>query len=614
MRPEPRWPPAIEGHVDLSTAAASATAIERPGDRASTRRIAVVVTVYLAIVVAATILPLVFTRNPWPDRSPELQAYRLVLWLLWLAVLVETMRRHPASPMWRLVFAYVVAANFSYFAYLPSSHVATVANLVGTMYIPILVHLLLAFPTGHLKAGWDRAIVGFYYVEIIAFSLAVSAVDDLPPDPRCVPNCYENLLFLWSNPELYEALRIASVIVPVAAIPLVFARLWVHWRDARWVGRRAILPVLIASPVIGFSMALDYSADRFSIGPLSDFYSSAVGPVPELVLPLALLAGMLRLRLGKGRTAELLVDLGRGVPIGGLQDRLATTLGDPTLQLVFPAPAGEGFVDASGREVDVEASDSTRAITRLEHDDELLGLLIHDPDLDNEDPGLLEAVGSAATLALENERLAAQVRAQLEEVRASRARIVEAGDAERRRVERDLHDGAQQRLVAIALRLQTARETSAGATEILDDATAELRVAIDEVRSLARGLHPTILTEAGLAAAIEALAERAPFAVTTDVIETRYPPTIEATAYFVIAEALTNVARHADATEALVTVTERDRRLVVIVRDFGRGGAGQGKGSGLKGLEDRLAALGGTLRVDSRPGAGTILTAELPLI
>jgi signal transduction histidine kinase len=252
-------------------------------------------------------------------------------------------------------------------------------------------------------------------------------------------------------------------------------------------------------------------------------------------------------------------------------------------------------------------------VTRLEHDGELLGVLIHDPAIDDEDPGLVEAVGSAASLALENERLAAQVRAQLEEVRASRARIVEAGDAERRRVERDLHDGAQQRLVALAVRLQVAKETTSGASELLDEATMELQTAIDEVRVLARGLHPPVLTEAGLGAAVEGLAERAPLTVIVDVPESRFAPPIEATAYFVIAEALTNVARHAEATEAEVTVVERDGRLVITVRDDGRGGADPSAGSGLSGLSDRLAAAGGTLKVESVPGRGTTLTAELPL-
>jgi signal transduction histidine kinase len=218
-----------------------------------------------------------------------------------------------------------------------------------------------------------------------------------------------------------------------------------------------------------------------------------------------------------------------------------------------------------------------------------------------------------ARLALENERLAAQVRAQLEEVRASRARIVEAGDAERRRIERDLHDGAQQRLVALAMRLDQAREGTAGAAALIDSTTAELLTAIKEVRDLAHGLHPTILTESGLAAAVDALAERTPFPVTASVTEDRFPTEVEAAAYYVIAEGLTNIARYADATEARVDVMAFDGRLQVTVADNGRGGADPTAGSGLRGLADRLAAVGGEFKVASSPGAGTTLTARVPI-
>ena len=283
------------------------------------------------------------------------------------------------------------------------------------------------------------------------------------------------------------------------------------------------------------------------------------------------------------------------------------------MELAFASPSGTGFVDTAGQPTVLPETDESRMITRLVRDGELLGVMVHDPTIEAEDPGLVEAVGSVARLALENERLAAHVRAQLEEVRASRMRIVEAADAERRRVERDLHDGAQQRLVALAMRLQLAKETTIGASALLDEATAELQTAIGEVRGLARGLHPTILTEAGLGAAVEAIAERAPLPVIVDVPERRYKTRVEATAYFVVAEALTNVARYASATEARVTVRDEGERLVLLVADDGCGGADPALGSGLRGLSDRLEALGGRLTISSPPGGGTVLQAELPI-
>jgi signal transduction histidine kinase len=331
-----------------------------------------------------------------------------------------------------------------------------------------------------------------------------------------------------------------------------------------------------------------------------------------VVFPIGLLFGLVQARLSRGSIADLAVDLGRGVPLGGLREVLARALRDPTLALAFPAPDGDGFVDPDGRPTDLPGTGSGRGLARLERDGETLAVLVYDPQIEAEDPGRVAAVGSVARLALENERLAAQVRAQLEEVRASRARIVEAADAERRRIERDLHDGAQQRLVALAMRLDQARLSSSGAASLIDSTTAELLTAIREVRDLARGLHPTILTDAGLAAAVEALAERTPVPVAIDVTEDRFATEIEAAAYFVIAEGLTNVARYAGATEARVEVAAAGDRLRVTVADNGRGGADPAAGSGLRGLADRVAAIGGRLDVTSPTGAGTTLVADLP--
>jgi signal transduction histidine kinase len=288
-------------------------------------------------------------------------------------------------------------------------------------------------------------------------------------------------------------------------------------------------------------------------------------------------------------------------------------LRDPSLEIAFPAPGGSGLVDELGRPIG-EPDPARRTLTSVEQDGELLAVLIDDPQAVVEDPALVEAVGSVARLALANERLAAQVRAQLEEVRASRARIVEAADAERRRVERDLHDGAQQRLTALAVRLDVARETGNLDPELLASATEELRSAIGEVRDLSRGLHPTILTEAGLGPAIEALAERTAIPVRVTATSNRFPAPIEAAAYFVAAEGLTNVTRHSGAMTAAVDVSVEGGWLVVTVTDDGRGGADPDDGSGIRGLADRVAALGGRLAVTSPPGGGTTLRAELPVV
>ena len=227
----------------------------------------------------------------------------------------------------------------------------------------------------------------------------------------------------------------------------------------------------------------------------------------------------------------------------------------------------------------------------------------------------MRAAGAAAALALENQRLEAELRARIEDLRASRARLVEAGDAERRRLERDLHDGAQSRLVALALKLKLARMKVDGGSEaaaLLDESSAELQASLDELRELARGIHPAVLTDHGLAAALRALAGRAPVPVSVTVEADDLPPAVETAVYFVVAEGLTNVAKYAGASSAAVTVMRRASRVAVEIADDGVGGADVASGSGLRGLADRVGALDGRISLESPPGAGTTLRAELP--
>ena len=205
---------------------------------------------------------------------------------------------------------------------------------------------------------------------------------------------------------------------------------------------------------------------------------------------------------------------------------------------------------------------------------------------------------------------------RMEELRASRARLVEAGDAARRRLERDLHDGAQSRLVALALTLRAARgrvKDDAQLAELLDSAQEELRTSLAELRELARGIHPAVLTERGLEPALQSLVARAPVPVTVEASGARLPGPVESAAYFVVSEALANVAKYAQATHASVTVEQTNGDLTVEVVDDGVGGADVARGSGLRGLQDRLAALDGSLSLDSPAGRGTTLRAHIPV-
>jgi signal transduction histidine kinase len=284
-----------------------------------------------------------------------------------------------------------------------------------------------------------------------------------------------------------------------------------------------------------------------------------------------------------------------------LRSVLAGTLHDPSLQLAYWLPERNTFVDAAGAPVLVELA-RDRALTHLERDGETIAVLVHDPVLAGE-PELVAAVAAGAGMAVQNEQLHAQVRSQLREVHASRARIVEAADGARRRVERDLHDGAQQRLVTVALALRLAH------TQLGTVPSGELAALLDE---LARGIYPVLLTDAGLGPALCSLAERCPVpAVVGDVPDRRWADAVEQTCYFVVSEALANAAKHAGARQVVVDVSEDGDRLRVEVSDDGAGGA-ETNGSGLRGLADRVAALGGALTVRSPRGGGTRMIATVP--
>ena len=315
------------------------------------------------------------------------------------------------------------------------------------------------------------------------------------------------------------------------------------------------------------------------------------------------------------RMADFLEDLraGRAAP-EDVEGFLRELLVDPRLELLFFLPESELYVDARGLPVTGDANDGRERIP-IERDGQPLGIVLHDPAR-QEQPHLLRRVVEAGGLAIEIARLRVELRRQLAEVEASRARIVTAANEERRRIERDLHDGAQQRLVSIGLALRHAQhELSAAspqrASETLDGAVAEVAVAIDELRELARGLPPAQL-DAGLAPAFYELARRAPVPVEVKACSERFDRRVEAAAYFIGCEGLTNAVKHARATRIVLTAGRQDGKLVVSVVDDGVGGAAPMEGTGLSGLSDRVVALGGTLRIESEHGAGTTLIAELP--
>ena len=546
------------------------------------------------------------------------QVWLLASQLAWVGLLLVTYARDPAGPMWKLVLAYLAARGAWAIGYISSD--ATLWDVAWTVeqqlfrwaYGAVLVHVALAFPTGRLRTRFDRIFVRFVYAYVLGLSAIHALFFDSLQTGSIPP--VRNVLVVWPNNELASNIeQVAFFGVPILAA-ITLWRLGRRWKVATPAGRRALGPVVVALPVSLTILSLDRVADASNQMWIVDAIDNlGILQLHGLILPGGFLLGTLRTRLARGSIADLAVELRAGIPVGGLQPVLRRVLRDPTLELAFPAPDGDGFVRVDGRPFEPSALGGNRVTTTLRRGNEALALLAHDADLEAEDPELIRAVGSMAELALANERLSAQVRAQLAEVRASRARIVEAADAERRRIERDLHDGAQQRLLALATRLQTAKATAQGAGDLVDEATTELEAAVSEVRELARGLHPQILTDLGLGPALEALAERAAIPVEVRAPDRRYPVAVETAAYFLVSEALTNVARHAEATGAVVTVSHQDDRLTVEIADDGSGGADVRRGTGLRGLVDRVAASGGSLTIDSQLGKGTAVRAAFPL-
>src|SRR5829696_7744506 len=477
----------------------------------------------------------------------------------------------------------------------------TLSLLFGELWIALYAALILSFVTG----GRLTTRIDLVLVEAFVFGLLVMqfAVQLFLPDEG-------NLLLVWPDAGVADVLtKLQWAVLAVASLGV--AGVTAHrWRAASRPRRRALLPSLGGS-----LSAVLYSANLTALiaGTPSVVLMTLLNAA-LLTVPAALLWGLLRSRLARGELADLFRELGtlRGVRLEG---GLAKVLGDPGLVLAYRVPGERSYMDGRGQPVALPALGGECAAAPVERDGRELAMLIHDASLDD-DPELVGAVAAAAGIALDDARLHAESEDRLAELRASRERIVAAGDAERRRLERNLHDGAQQRLVSVALQLRMIqrqiRTDPAVAERLVASAGEELSRSLEELRELARGIHPSVLNH-GLKAALGSLASRA--SVPTTVAyepPARLPEQVELAAYFVASEALANVAKYAEATMASVRVSRRNGVALVEIADDGVGGADQSAGTGLHGLADRVAALDGTLRILSPPGVGTVVTAELP--
>ncbi len=531
----------------------------------------------------------------------------------WLGVGIFACWRRPdnAFGKWMLFTSFAWMAQFLTFA--NSSLVFTFGLVIANVFPFALIQTLVRFPTGRIESRTDRWVLRLV---VVALSFVLLAVFFSTPDQFGYDNAPDNLLLLTDSATTVTVLFIVTNAIAIVLVLALIHSFTTKYSAASPPMRRLIGPVLWTSTAL---LALLGTSSVFSIAELdkAEEITGLLSALTAMFLPIAFLIGLARSRLVRGEALGRMLErvAHENDPLK-MQEAVGEALGDPSVELAFWLPETRHYVDASGMRTTEPDPESGRAGSVVSMDGRKVALIIHDGAL-LEEPEKIEAVSRGAALAFENARLEAEVRANVAELRASRARIVEAADAARREIERNLHDGAQQNLVSLALKLQMARgrveSDPRGAIEILDGASAELEQTLAELRELARGIHPAVLSDRGLDAALLALAHRAPLPVEVGEMPAgRLPEQVEAAAYYVVAESLTNVVRYAEASRAKVDISQNNGTLLIRIADDGIGGADPSQGSGLKGLADRIAALDGSLDLESPKGEGTVVEVKIP--
>ena len=489
-------------------------------------------------------------------EEPGLAAADATVGLAFIALGVVAWERRPSSRSGLLM----AATGFAWFA-------GSFADAALFLHRGPLVHLLVGYPRGRLRSRLERAVVAAAYVDAVVYPLARQDT---------------------------VTIALAFAVVTTALV---------GYLQAGGPERRARAAALVAASAVALVLGLG------AIGRIADVGAAAAWlwayQTVLVLVAVGLFADLLWGRWTQAAITGLVVDLGELEEAGTLRAKLARAVGDPSLVVAYRLPDADGYVDEAGRPVQMPAADANRTVTHLHQGGQQIAALVHDAAV-LDDPDLVTAVAAAAGVAVANARLQAEVRARVSEVETSRRRIVEASDAERRRLEGELRAGAERRLAHVT-------ELLADRGVAVADLQRELQAARAALTEFARGVHPRTLTEAGLPAALAELCARCPVPVQVSVPEQRLEPAVEAAVYYICSEALTNIAKYAQASQAAVQVQLRAGLVAVEVWDDGVGGADPSGGSGLRGLADRVEALQGRLRVESLPGGGTRLLAEIPL-
>lgn len=515
-------------------------------------------------------------QEPVGALDHRLAAADLVTGLvLGLCGIVAWLRR-PSNRIGPLLTATSATWFLGTFADSGLSSYADFGSVFVTLHRGPLFHAVLAYPDGRVRGRFDRGVLAVCY--------ATAAIASLGGDS----------------------------VVTIAVAALVFTAVARRFAQASTRRRLALRAALGAAAALAVTLVTGSVLDLRGASAATDRAILAAYEIAVGGTALWFVVDLLRGRWTQSTVTGLVVDLG-GASRAPLRERLANALGDPSVVVGYRVAGHAGYVDAGGRAVELPAPGSGREVTYV-GGDEPLAVLVHDPGA-IEDPALLEPVAAATRIAIENVQLQAEIRDRLEELTQSRRRIVEAGDTQRRRLERQLRDGAQARLDTVGTMLESAPRSDAAGdfASMLAETLVDLGVARDELMEFAHGVHPAVLSDGGLDAGLADLAQRATVPVEVTPCGRRFEPAVEAAAYFVCAEALANIGKYADASHATIAATADGSRLLVTITDDGIGGADLNAGSGLRGLSDRVEALGGTLGVESPVGVGTRIVATLPV-
>jgi signal transduction histidine kinase len=542
-------------------------------------------------------------------QSPQYVVYDLGIGFLTVFVVLAVWEAKPRNLVGPLLFVWAAWFVLSPVRYAHIPWVVGVSWIVDGAVIVCFGWAMLAYPSGRLPGVLERSLVVFAVLSITVLhglQLLWAPIGDLFGGDLsgCQVGCLSKPPFLGLNSPIARQLHVIG-----DGLAVVLGILFVGLVGRRFAGasareRRILLPVGIVA-VLTVTKAV---AEQFFPSHSGGAWDTPdiVDHVTTLGVAVAFLLGTYSSRVDRAHVADLLARLG-AARTNELEPMLAQVLRDPDLRLVLTTRDREPLAVVNKNQVTTQIRSE---------DGHLLAELCHDRSV-RDDRRLLSSVAAATRLALENANLHDMVAAQLDEVRESRARLVHASDTERRRLERNLHDGAQQRLLALGLALQLAQEAnpedSSELRLLLKEAQSELSSALDDLRELARGINPAVLTDHGLAHAVQTLANRCPVPVEVRGVPTaRLPPEVEVTAYYVISEALQNVAKYSQASASFVRIDTAPERLRIEVTDDGIGGARVASGGGLCGLVDRVEAVNGRLTLNSPHGRGTQVIVELP--